>query len=399
MTQRQKAPHTRRIRDLARIVHERGGDLGLVVQNVDLFYYVGSLPKAVLLVAPSGRFLVAVSKGLERARRESTLPSESFVAMKSYRQLPEVAREIGVEAPKTVGLEMDVLPMALGRKLLRGWPEAEAVDVSMAVRGVRSVKDPSEIAAMRQAAQRLREVFRRAGEWIRPGRTELEVVADLEQFMRASGHQGVLRMRGFNAELYYGALGTGRSTGHEHAFDGPVGVAGLYPAVPQFCGPFEIRRNDTFMLDLVFGVEGYVVDAARLYTFGAPSDRVRRAHDVALQILEETAERMVPGAIPEDLYLAASKRAREAKLEDCFMGYGQNQVKFLGHGVGLEVDELPVLAKRFKTPLEAGMTVAVEPKFIFGEEESAGLENTYVVQESGPARSFIQGLDEIQVLG
>ena len=81
------------------------------------------------------------------------------------------------------------------------------------------------------------------------------------------------------------------------------------------------------------------------------------------------------------------------------MGYGQNQVKFLGHGVGLEVDEFPVLAKRFKTPLEAGMTVAVEPKFIFGEEESAGLENTYVVQESGPARSLIQGLDEIQVLG
>jgi Xaa-Pro aminopeptidase len=65
------------------------------------------------------------------------------------------------------------------------------------------------------------------------------------------------------------------------------------------------------------------------------------------------------------------------------MGIGDSQVRFVGHGVGLELDELPVLATGFDIPLEPGMTIAIEPKFFFPERGGVGIENTYLVTETG----------------
>ena len=64
------------------------------------------------------------------------------------------------------------------------------------------------------------------------------------------------------------------------------------------------------------------------------------------------------------------------------MGFGKDRVKFLGHGVGLEMDELPIFAKGFDTPLLPGMTFALEPKFVF-EHGAVGIENTFVLRENG----------------
>ena len=67
-----------------------------------------------------------------------------------------------------------------------------------------------------------------------------------------------------------------------------------------------------------------------------------------------------------------------------FMGYGENRVRFLGHGVGLELDELPVLAEKIDMRLESGMVLAVEPKAFVEPYGPVGVENTYIVTDDGP---------------
>lgn len=390
--------HRLRINTLARKLQADAVDVALILQNVDLFYYLGTVPKGVLVVSSTGQAMVGVTKGIGRARRESTLRREDFVEIRSFKHIPDVLSEVHVSDPTSVGLEEDVLPMGLGRSLLRNVAAINTVDISHHIRNQRAVKDDHELDVMRDAARRQTRVFEYAQEVIRPGRTEAEVAADLECQMRRLGHQGLIRMRAFNGELFYGAMGTGRSTGDEQAFDGPVGVTGLYPAVPQFCGNHEIRADDTVMLDLVFGLGGYLVDTARVFTFGRPSDHVQRAHDLALEIQSQAAQMMVPGVIPETIYRMALEKVEGADLAAEFMGWGSNKVRFIGHGVGLELDELPVIAPRFREPLREGMTVALEPKFFFGTEASAGIENTFVVRSSGPAECLIPSGHEIVIV-
>lgn len=392
------ADHGGRVARLAAALSESGMDAALILQNVDLFYFTGSVPNGVLVVTAKGDFRLGILKGMGRARVESTLPADAIVPMASMRDLPALVASCGVSRLECLGLETDVMPMATGARILKALSATSSVDVSGLVRRMRSVKDASELAAMGEAARRLDAIFDEAAEVIAPGRSELEVSAELERRMRLKGHQGLVRMRKWNGELFYGAMGTGRSTGAEQAFDGPVGVAGLYAAVPQLCGPFEITSGDTFLLDLVFGVGGYLVDATRLYTFGPPPDRVRRAHDLALEIQAEAAAALVPGAEPQAIYRAALARAEAGGLAAEFMGWGPNKVRFLGHGVGLEIDELPVLASGYTVPLEAGMTIALEPKFFFGTQAAAGIENTFVVLPEGGAINLIPGGHEIRVL-
>lgn len=377
--------HRSRIETLAQQLQADSVDVALILQNVDLFYYLGTVPKGVLVVSSTGQAIVGVMKGIGRARRESSLATEDFVELRSFKHIRDLLSEVHVSNPTSVGLEEDVLPMGLGRGLLRDLAATNSVDISHHVRNQRAVKDEHELTVMREAARCQSRVFEHAKEVIRPGRTELEVAADLERHMRRLGHQGLIRMRAFNGELFYGAMGTGRSTGDEQAFDGPVGVTGLYPAVPQFCGNHEIRPDDTIMLDLVFGLGGYLVDTARLYAFAPPPEKVQRAHNLALEIQDQAAQMMVPGASPETIYQMALDKVEAANLAAEFMGWGSNKVRFIGHGVGLELDELPVIAPKFREPLKEGMTVALEPKFFFANEASAGLENTFVVRSSGPA--------------
>ncbi|MBN1946717.1 MAG: aminopeptidase P family protein [Bradymonadales bacterium] len=393
-----RADNAGRVARLASALCQDGLDAVLIMQNADLFYFTGSVPNGVLVVTADGGAALGVIKGIGRARAEAGLPLEDIRPIRSLREIPALLGSLGVVRPQRLGLEEDVLPMAVGARILRELAGAVSVDISGLVRRMRAVKDSAELAAMREAGRRLGEIFDQAAEVIAPGRTELEVSAELERRMRLLGHQGLIRVRRWNGELYYGAMGTAKSTSAEQAFDGPVGMMGLYSAVPQLCGPFEITAKDTFLLDLVFGVGGYMVDATRLYTFGNPEQRVRRAHDLALEIQDEATLAMVPGAIPQDIYQAALARAESAGLAAEFMGWDRNKVRFVGHGVGLEIDELPVLAAGFTDPLEAGMTIALEPKFFFGDEAAAGIENTFVVRASGPAECLIPADHGIRVL-
>ncbi len=356
-------------------------ELAVVMQNVDLFYFTGTLVQGLLLVDDRGGRRFLVQKPVTRATRESRI--EPVVPVKGPRDWgPQLADFLGDRKVETLGLETDVVPWELAGRLSACLPGARIVGVSNLIRRLRAVKDEGELGHIRRAGAILAGTFDALRGFLRPGLRELEIAAFVEHHMRLAGHQGIMRVRKFNMELYYGALGVSASVRRPTLFDGPVGGTGLYAAAPFFSGNALFEAGDTLVVDLMAGVEGYLADGTRTYALDPVPAAVDERQAVLLALEEEVRRRLIPGTVPESLWTLALERTTAAGMSGGFMGYGENQVRFLGHGVGLEIDELPVLAPRFSDPLEAGMVVAVEPKY-FDDELSTGVEDTYIVTPDG----------------
>ncbi|MGM0595568.1 MAG: M24 family metallopeptidase [Myxococcota bacterium] len=373
--------HTDRIKKLSDLLKEHNIDLAIILQNVDLYYLTGTLCQGALLINQEGKYVFAVAKPFSRAVEETSL--ENVTDLGSMRNLPEVIADFSPDAVTTAGFELDTVPWKIINRIKKQFPDnLKMKDISPQLKSLRSLKDDEEINLIRKSGDILSKAFAYLPHLIQVGKTELEIAADLESFMRKLGHQGFLRVRKYNMELYYGSLGTGSTVAHPTLFDGPVGNKGLYKAVPYFCSKREVKAGDTFMVDIMAGYKGYMADATRTYHLPPYADQIKKAHKIAIAIDRHARTLLQPGTSPEQIYLDALKIAKKHQLDEHFMGFDSNRVKFVGHGVGLEIDELPVLAKRFVNKLQAGNVIAVEPKFFFANG-AAGIENTYIINRNG----------------
>jgi Xaa-Pro aminopeptidase len=202
--------------------------------------------------------------------------------------------------------------------------------------------------------------------------------------MRKRGYGGCSKMRTFNQDFFMGNVTTGASGAAPTYFDGPVGGCGLTPANnPHGAGWKVIGRDEVIYIDYTCVINGYTADGARMFVIGDVSEPLRRAHAASLAIQKELVAMIRPGVLCEDVYARSVELAAEQGLAPHFMGIGNDRVRFIGHGVGLELDEYPIFAKGVKMPLAAGMTFALEPKFVFAEG-AIGTENTYVLTDDGP---------------
>lgn len=372
----------KRIGHLAAKLAENRMDLAIILQNVDLYYYTGTLSQGLLLVDAEGRHRFCVQKPVSRAREESPLPVIPVSGMREWG--PQIKDFLGNRSCRTVGMETDVVPWDVVQFVREILPDAQVRGISGIIRAQRAMKDDGEQRCIEAAGAILSSTYEALRGFLRPGLTELEVAAFIESHMRKAGHQGILRVRKWNMELYYGAMGISSSVRRPTLFDGPVGSLGLYPAAPYFSGKAILQSPDTLMVDLMAGVDGYLADATRTFAIGDIPRETLRVHEVLMQIEEDARKRLVPGENGENLYRNALEQARAAGIEEGFMGFSENRVRFLGHGVGLEIDEFPVLAMRFTEPFATGMAVAVEPKHF--AEFCTGVENTFIVTPDGGRR-------------
>lgn len=290
-----------------------------------------------------------------------------------------------------------MLPVALFRQIEKTFPDATLVDESMAIRRARSVKTPYEQERIRRAAAMLDAAFTDIPTRLREGMEEVELGIRIEQVMREAGHQGLVRVRRFNMELYFGAVSFGDTAAYPHSFDGAVGVRGLYPAVPVMGGRRKLARGEPVMVDVVAGYDGYLADGSRAYSVGTPSPEILDTHQFILELNAWLEEQLKAGNVPAEIYSKAQAKIESTPYEPYFMGAAENQVRFIAHGVGLELDEIPVIAPRFDEPFEPGSVMAVEPKVFYPGVGGAGVENTYIVTESGCERLLNCPMDWIVI--
>lgn len=359
-------------------------DAAIITQNADLFYFAGSIQSGVLIVPAGGEPVYAVRRILERARAESML--DTIVPLPSLRSLAPLVAEACGRPPRRIGMELDVLPVSVRDRFAACLGAAEFADVSAAVRRIRSLKSPYELDKLRAAARLSDAMLGAATEALREGMTELELSSSVEAAARRRGHEGVVRMRGWNQETYYGMIAAGPAAATPSFPDLPLGGEGPGPSAPYGAGHRRIVRGDPVIIDAPAVLGGYIVDQTRTLVIGRLSDSLARAHDAAVDILKTVEAAMKPGATPEALYRLALRRAESLGHAEAFMGAGAYRARYVGHGVGLELDEWPVLAEGFGDPLEPGCVVAVEPKLTFPGLGVVGIEDQYAVTAAGCER-------------
>lgn len=354
----------------------------LLLQNIGRYYYTGSMQGGFVFVPAEGEPLFLVRKDVERARTESPLRVEP---LESIRELSERLRHRFGTVSGPIGIEADVLPVEQFERLQKLLPGTELRSASAALARTRAIKSAYEMAQIATAARVLAEAVETVPQHLGEGTTELQLSASLEYELRRRGHGGLIRMRGFNQEIFYGHVFGGASAAVPSFVDAPTGGQGLAPALPHGPSLGSVRRGEPVIVDLVGNHEGYLCDQTRTFSLGRPASHLVEAFEAARGILEAIEEAGRPGTPASSLYELALRRAAESGFGQCFLG-NEQKVSFVGHGIGLEVDELPFLARGFDAPLEVGMVFAVEPKFIFRGEGVVGIEDTFRVAEDGLER-------------
>ena len=359
-------------------------DGAFILQNADLFYFSGTIQSSMLFIPRHGDPALVVLKGFQRARQES--PLKHVLSVERRDQMREVLEDLGWMGRKKMGLEMDVLPANLYLWYQRTFPEFQWSDVSGAIQRTRMLKTSYEVEQIRSAARILHRGYLEIREIIREGMTELEIDGHLAMIARREGHMGILRMRGWNQEMTYAHVLSGESGATISFLDSPQGGSGNTPAMAQGAGFRRIRRNEPVGIDYGVGINGYLADQFRTFVIGDLPPELMEAHNCSAEIHHVIQKEAGPGVVCSDLYRLALEIAEKARLGDTFMGYGEGKARFVGHGLGLEIDEYPVLAPQFNQSLEPGMVIAVEPKFVFPNKGVVGLEDDYVVTTTGVER-------------
>ena len=360
-----------------------GLDAALLQQNADLFYFAGTVQQSYLYVPAEGEATLFVRKVGERARLESALGA--IIDLPSPKDLPRLIAERHGGLPARLGLELDVLPVARFRRLEKQFPAAAFEDVGRTIVRQRAVKSPWEIERIRTSAAVADEVSRLIPGLLEEGLTEVEFAGRVEAQARRLGHEGFIRMRGFNQEMFYGQLLTGVSGCVPSYLDTPLAGTGLSPSVAQGASFRRIGRGEPVVFDFVPVRDGYMADFTRMYSLGPLGAELMRAFDAALRVQEAATGAARPGATCRAVWEAALAAADEAGLAGSFMGHGAGQVPYVGHGIGIELDELPVLTGS-GLELETGMVFALEPKFVLPGLGAIGIENTWVVTGGGVER-------------
>jgi len=349
--------------------HEVDG--AIIVQKTDLYYFSGTDQDAHLWVPASGQPILMVRKSMERAREDS--PVRSIV--------PLIRKHTG-KGPKRLGLEMDILPAALYLSYQRLFPDAEMVDISPLIRSVRMIKSDYEISCITRAAAMADRMYEKVPGFLSEAMTETDLALRVEAFYRGKGHPGLVRTRGFNMECIYGQVMSGKNGAVPSNSAGPTGGRGLGPFYSQSAGMEKIGEHEPVIIDYAANVEGYIADQSRIFSIGRLSDEFHKAHAVMLEVQEAIAEQGKPGARAEDLYNMALDIVERAGFKQGFMGY-PDPVPFVAHGVGLDIDEWPVIGRNSDTRLREGMTIALEPKIVIPGKGVVGIENTWVVTADG----------------
>jgi len=350
-----------------------------VFGKVNLYYFTGTIQDGMLLIPRDGDACFWVRRSYERAKDESLFPE--IQPMRSYRDAATSIPSI----PDTVYIETEQVPLALFSRLRKHFPFKHVRAVDSQIMRTRSVKSPYELGLMERAGEIHRIVLEElAPGALREGISEAEFTNDLYTLMVNEGHHGIVRFGMFESEIVLGLIGFGESSIYPTYLDSPGGNAGMSPAVPLLGSrDRKLHDGDLVFVDIGCGYQGYHTDKTMTYVFGRGlPEPVVDIHRKCVEIQDEIASFLKPGAVPSWIYEDFVSGLEPSFLEN-FMGYGTRKVQFVGHGIGLEIAETPVIAKGFDEPLEENMVIALEPKKGIKGIGMVGIENTFVVTPGG----------------
>jgi len=322
------------------------------------------------------------------------MAGEDLHFIRKPEQMPDILREAGISLPEKLLLEGDEMSYSDWMRLQACFPETALINGTSELRKIRSIKTDFEVSLIRASAEAHVKAYKRIPEVYRPGMTDVAFSIEIERLMRLEGNLGLFRTFG-EMEAFMGSVLTGENAAVASPYDFALGGAGS-TSNPIGASGLELLPGKSIMVDMCGNFTGYLDDLTRTFSIGKLSEKAYKAHQVSIEIQLRLQEDMKEGAVCEDLWETSLKIAKEAGLGHCYMGTTQ-QAKFVGHGVGLVINELPVLATRSKEILMPNMTIAIEPKFVIEGVGAVGVEDTYLVGKTGSERLTMLDFDLIDL--
>ena len=347
-------------------------DAALITCNVNLIYTYGRVVSGYLylpLNAPARLFI----------KRPNNIEGEHIHSIRKPEQLPDLLKECGLPLPAKLMLEGDELSYTEYTRLAACFLETTVVNGTPLIRKARSVKTNIEIEMFRRSGIAHTKAYEQIPSVYRPGMTDRQLSIEIERLMRLEGCLGIFRTFGQSMEIFMGSLLAGDNATAPAPYDFALGGEGLDPSIPIGANGALLQPGQS---DMGGNFYGYMGDMSRVFSIGKLPEKAYAAHQTCLDVQAAVIEKAKPGAVCEDLYNTAIDIVTKAGFADYFMGVGQ-KAKFIGHGIGLEINEAPVLAPRMKQELEPGMVFALEPKIVLPGVGPLGIENSWVVTADG----------------
>lgn len=347
----------------------------LLSVDVNLYYMTGRVYNGYFYLPVEGNPWFFVT-------RPNGLTGENVHYIRKPEQLPELFAEQGIPMPQHLLLEADELTYSNYMRLHAVFQAKETGNATAILRRIRSIKTPWEIEQFRISARQHALTYSEVVNCFRPGMTDLELQYAIEHRMRRNGSMGLFRTFGANMDIFMGSLLAGENAQTPSPFDFALGGGGPNASLPIGANGTVLKEGMAVMVDMAGNYTPYITDMTRVFSVGRLPEEAYRAHQVALNIQQQMEATARPGTSCAELYNQALAMAEREGLADYFMGT-QQQAKFVGHGIGIQINELPVLTGRSKEVLEPNMVFALEPKFVLPGIGAVGIENSFRVTETG----------------
>lgn len=360
------------------VMATQGVEALIVSDNTSICYMAGRIFGGVVYVAVDREPIFFV-------RRPVGLEGDNIVYIRKVEDIPNLLQERGYPLPNNIALEGDVVSHNEYTRLQRIFaldPKSILPTATAIMRYARSVKTAYEIEQVRLSGVKHAELYSLIPSLFRRGMSDNDIAIELEYQARRLGSVGNMRIFGRTMEVFIGSILVGDNACAPSPYDFALGGAGVDPSLPVGGNGTVIEDGMVLMVDQGGNFGSYMTDMTRVYSLGTPPDLARRAHDAALEIQSCMMEMVVAGTPTADVYNMSKEVAQREGLSQYFMGQSQ-QAGFVGHGVGMEVNEVPVLAPRSREVFEVGNVFAIEPKFTLPGIGAVGVENTFVVTADG----------------
>lgn len=345
-----------------------GIDAILISDNSNLYYITGRVYAGYAYIPQRGLPLYFV-------RRPVEMEGDGVV----YIHKPEeITASIGMSAPASIGLELDVIPYSTVTRLAKVFPGSEMKNASSVMREVRAVKPPEALKMLRESGAKQTRVYKRIPRLFQEGMSDYDLQLAIENASRMQGCLGQFRISGNSMELYMGNILAGDNADAPSPYDFAMGGAGMDPSLPVGANGTLIKPGTTVMVDVNGNYNGYMTDMTRVFALGDIDPLAIKAHQCSIDIHRALCDMMRPGTPAKALWEKAEEIAAEAGLKSYYMGHRQH-AGFIGHGVGIEINELPVIAPRSRDIIQEYNVIALEPKFVIPKVGAVGIENTYIV--------------------
>ena len=363
---------TNRIKSL---MQEQGIDAILISDNANKFYVSGRVYNGYAYIPVNGNAIHFI-------RRPVELAGENVEYIHKPENIVEIINSKNIEQPISLGLELDLAPYSVVQRIAKIFPEAKIVNASGIMRQARSIKSEYEIELIKQSGIKHAKSYSQICDIYSPNMTDLEFQVEIERISRLNGCLGQFRISGDSMEIYMGTVICGENADAPSPYDFAMGGAGIHPSLPVGCNGTTIKNGMAIMVDVNGNYTGYTTDMSRVFSAGTLDELSTKAHECSRRICQELSEMGKPGIEAKALYNKAIEIVSAEGLEHLFMGHRQ-KAGFIGHGVGIEINESPVIAPRSRDILAIGNVIALEPKFVIPGVGAVGIENTYVVTPNG----------------